>query len=135
MKIYPSAFWLACAVALWCGCASVAPPQTAAAGAKPPPAAATNDIAAAQPAEEEDPVEALPYGKGNPEALAHFAAGEGLESSGRHDQAMEEFYISVMADPGNEKTARDVAEWLLDQRHPERAVTLLSKVAQRLGQN
>ena len=99
------------------------------------PATATNAIAA-QPgeevAEEEEPVEILSFGKkGNPEALAHFAAGEAFESSGQHDQAMEEFYSSVIADPSNERTARDVAEWLLDQHHPERAVTLLSKVARR----
>ena len=75
----------------------------------------------------------LPLGKGNPEALAHFAAGESLESTGRHDEAMEEFYKSVMADPGNEKAAFEVAQWLLDQHHPERAVTLLSKVAHRPG--
>ena len=105
--------------------------QAAPAKTNAPPAASTN-AAAAQPAEEEEePVEALPFGKGNPEALAHFAAGESLEASGQHEQAMEEFYNSVMADPGNEKTARDVAEWLLDQHHPERAVTLLSKVARR----
>ena len=132
MKICPSAFSLACAGALLCGCAGVPPRQTASAQTNAPPAAATNAAAAAQPAEEEEePVETLPSGKGNPEALAHFAAGESWEASGRHDQAMEEFYSSVMADPGNEKTARDVAEWLLDGHHPERAVTLLSKVARR----
>jgi len=131
MKICPSAFSLAFAGALLCGCAAVPPRQAAAASTNAPPAASTN-AAAAQPAEEdEEPVTALPSGKGNPEALAHFAAGESFEASGQHEQAMEEFYSSVMADPGNEKTARDVAEWLLDGHHPERAVTLLSKVARR----
>ncbi len=75
----------------------------------------------------------MPSGKGNPEALAHFAAGESLESTGQHDEAMEEFYKSVMADPGNERAAYEVGQWLLDQHHPERAVTLLSKVAHRPG--
>jgi tetratricopeptide (TPR) repeat protein len=150
MKIYPSAYSLACAGVLWCGCAGAPPRQTASAKPNAPPAASTNAAAgqaagrkssassSASPApqaadvdEEGEPVEVLPSGKGNPEALAHFAAGESFEASGRHDQAMEEFYSSVMADPGNEKTARDVAEWLLDQRHPDRAITLLSKVARR----
>ena len=132
MKICPSALFLACAAALWWGCATAPPRQAAPANTNAPTAAATNAAAADQPAEEEEePVEALPFGKGNPEALAHFAAGEGFEASGQHEQAMEEFYLSVLADPGNEKSARDVAEWLLDQHHPERAVTLLSKVARR----
>ena len=62
---------------------------------------------APQPAdEEEEPGDVLPSGKGNAESLAHFAAGEKPRGqSGRHVQAMEEFYSSVMADPGNEKTA------------------------------
>jgi tetratricopeptide (TPR) repeat protein len=93
----------------------------------------TNALAEEQAAEEEEPAVALSAGKGNPEALAHFAAGEGLESTGHHDEAMEEFYKSVMADPGNEKTAYAVAEWLLEQHHPERAVALLSKVTLRPG--
>jgi tetratricopeptide (TPR) repeat protein len=148
MKTYLSAFSLACAGALWCGCASAPPRQHAAASTNTPPASSTNAAATQQPAlgeadeeganaaaarntDEEEPVEVLPSGKGNPEALAHFAAGESFENSGKHQQAMEEFYSSVMADPGNEKTARDVAEWLLEQRQPERAVTLLSKVAAR----
>jgi tetratricopeptide (TPR) repeat protein len=159
MKICLSVVIVACAGALWCGCAAAPPRQAASAKTNQPPAISTN-AAAAQPAEEEaEPVETLPSGKGNPEALAHFAAGESFEaealahsSAGEsfeargqreqaigesaearrlHEQAMEEFYKSVMADPGNEKTARDVAQWLLDQHHPERAVTLLSKVAGR----
>jgi tetratricopeptide (TPR) repeat protein len=142
MKICLSALFLACFGALWCGC-TTPPAQHAAAHAKAasaaqahtdaPPAASTNDLAEDQAAEEEEPVVALPSGKGNPEALAHFAAGEGLESTYHHDEAMEEFYKSVMADPGNEKTAYEVAEWLLEQHHPERAVALLSKVALRPG--
>jgi tetratricopeptide (TPR) repeat protein len=129
MRIHPSAFSLACAGAIWCGCAGVPSPRPAAT-TNAPPAASTN-ADASQPAEEEDEVDILPSGKGNPDALAHFAAGESFEAAGKHDQAMEEFYSAVMADPGNEKTARDVAEWLLEQRHPDRAVTLLSKVAGR----
>lgn len=132
MKICPLAISLACAGALLCGCASRPPRQTAGASTNAPPAASTNALAA-QPAddEEEEPADALPSGKGNPESLAHFAAGESFEASGRHEQAMEEFYNSVLADPANEKTAREVAEWLLEGHHPERAVTLLSKVARR----
>ena len=136
MKICLSALFLACAGALWCGCAT--PPATRA-GAHPhaasaagktnaPSAASTNALVEGQ-TEEEGLAVPLPSGKGNPEALAHFAAGESLESTGRHEEAMEEFYKSVMADPGNEKSAHEVAEWLLEQQHPERAVTLLSKVA------
>ena len=151
MKTYLSVLSLACAGALWCGCASGPPHPRASASTNAPPASSTN-AAASQPAvealdgegadggpnaaasnhaDEEEPVEVLASGKGNPEALAHFAAGESFEASGKHEQAMEEFFSSVMADPGNEKTARDVAEWLLQQRQPERAVTLLSKVAAR----
>jgi tetratricopeptide (TPR) repeat protein len=81
--------------------------------------------------EDGEPIDVLPSGKGNPEALAHFAAGESLDASGLHNEAMEEFYSAVMADPGNEKTAREVADWFLVQHHPERAATLLSKVALR----
>src|ERR1035441_4893373 len=134
MKIRPSAFFLACAGALLCACATVPARHSASAKTKPPPAASTNALAASQPEEEEEePADALPLGKGNPEALAHFAAGESLESTGLHEEAMEEFYKSVMADPGNEKSAYEVAEWLLEHKHPERAVTLLSKVALRPG--
>ena len=134
MRICLSAFFLVCAGALLCGCATVPAGRTAAAKTSPPPAASTNTASADQPAEEEEePGDALRDGKGNPEALAHFATGESLEAGGQHDQAMEEFFLSVMADPGNEKTARDVTEWLLEQKHPERAVTLLSKVAGRPG--
>ncbi len=140
MKICLSALFLACAGALWCGCAT--PPATRA-GAHPhaasaagktnaPSAASTNALVEGQ-TEEEGLAVPLPSGKGNPEALAHFAAGESLESTGRHEEAMEEFYKSVMADPGNEKSAYEVAEWLLEHKHPERAVTLLSKVALRPG--
>ena len=140
MKICPSVFSLACAGALLCACAAVPARHTDAAKTNAPPASSTNApstnaLADGQPAEEEEeaPANALPSGKGNPEALAHFAAGEGLEATGRHDEAMEEFYKSVLADPGNEKTAYDVAGWLLDQHHPQKAVTLLSKVALRPG--
>jgi len=151
MKIYLSVFSLACAGAFWCGCASGPPRQHTSASTNALPANSTNaaarqpgaealdaegagggaNAAASSNTDEEEPLEALSPGKGNPEALAHFGAGESLESSGQHEQAMEEFYSSVMADPSNEKTAHDVAEWLLEQRQPERAVTLLSKVAAR----
>jgi tetratricopeptide (TPR) repeat protein len=132
MKGSSAALSLACAGVFLCGCATVPARHAPSAKTAAPPAASTNAVAAGQPAAgEEEPGEALPSGKGNPEALAHFAAGQSFEDSGQHDQAMEEFYSSVMADPGNEKTAREVAEWLLDQHHPEKAVTLLSKVARR----
>jgi tetratricopeptide (TPR) repeat protein len=142
MKICLSALFLACAGTLWCGCATPPVPHAAAhsdaasaasASTNASPSASTNTLAEGQTGEEEEPVVVLPSGKGNPEALAHFAAGESIESTGRHEEAMEEFYKSVMADPGNEKTAYDVAEWLLEHKHPERAVTLLSKVALRPG--
>jgi tetratricopeptide (TPR) repeat protein len=142
MKICLSALFLAGVGAWWCGCATPPARQAAAhanaasgASAKTntPPAATTNALVEGQTAEEEELVVALPSGKGNPEALAHFAAGESLESTGLHEEAMEEFYKSVMADPGNEKSAYEVAEWLLEHKHPERAVTLLSKVALRPG--
>ncbi|MGA2557195.1 MAG: tetratricopeptide repeat protein [Verrucomicrobiota bacterium] len=134
MKICLSAFFLACVGALWCGCSTLPARPTASAKPNKPPAASTNALAEGQPGEEEaEPSVVLPSGKGNAEALAHFAAGESLESTGRHGEAMEEFYKSVMADPGNERAAFEVAQWLLDQHHPERAVTLLSKVAHRPG--
>ncbi|HXR06097.1 MAG TPA: tetratricopeptide repeat protein [Candidatus Acidoferrum sp.] len=134
MKICLSAFFLAWVGALWCGCSTLPARPTASAKPNKPPAASTNALAEGQPGEEEtEPSVVLPLGKGNPEALAHFAAGESMESTGRHDEAMEEFYKSVMADPGNERAAFEVAQWLLDQHHPERAVTLLSKVAHRPG--
>jgi tetratricopeptide (TPR) repeat protein len=88
------------------------------------------DSATGAAAGDEEATEGLPAGKGNVESLAHYATGEGLEEAGQHDEAMEEFYKSVVADPGNERTAKEVGQWLLDQHHPERAVTLLSLVAQ-----
>ena len=164
MKIYRSAFSLACAGALWCGCASAPSGEHASANTNAPTAVSTNaahtqpDGRASQSATSSpsgtapeavgidgEPVDVLSSGKGNPESYAHFAAGESFEAEAQqdqasgdslaaarlHDQAMEEFYASVMADPGNEKTARDVAEWLFDRHQPEKAVTLLSKVARR----
>lgn len=140
MRICRSVFFLACAGLLWCGCATtLAPLRTAAAVA----AAGGNAIPAGaeEPSGSDglvfgarlEPPELLSTGKGNPESLAHFAAGESYETNGQHDLAVEEFYKSVMADPANEEMALELTRVFLEEQQPERAVSLLSKVAERPG--
>jgi len=128
--VWPVAL-LACVGALLCGCSTnSATGQKASVGStNSPPAAA--DSTNGEAAGDNELAEVLPPGKGNVESLAHYATGESLEESGKHAQAMEEFYKCVMADPADEKTARDVGQWLLDEHHPDRAIALLSRVAQR----
>jgi tetratricopeptide (TPR) repeat protein len=135
MNIRQSMIVLAGAALLCCGCAT--PKTGATAGTARAANTSTNaadDSSAASglvfsPSGEVRP--RLSVGKGNVESLAHFAAGEGYETNGQHELAVEEFYKSVMADPANEPLALELAHVYLDTQHPDKAVTLLSKVAER----
>jgi tetratricopeptide (TPR) repeat protein len=128
MKICLSVSFLACAGLLWCGCAT-APAHRPAAKARAP--SATNAVAAEDAATEDDSADAVPTGKGNAEALAHYAAGISYETNGQHNLAVEEFYKSVLADPGNEAKALELAQQFLQEQQPQKAAALLSKVAER----
>jgi len=128
MKFRQSIVVLICAGFIWSGCAS-APPHPGASSADS--AATTNTVADGETADESPESTALSAGKGNAPSLAHFAAGQSYEANGKHEQAREEFYLSVMADPANEAEALELCKQYLQQQHPEKAVALLTKVCQR----
>lgn len=63
------------------------------------------------------------------EALARFAAGVSGELREQPDEALENFYKSVVADPTNEPLAIDVARRLIRKKETGKAIEVLSKVA------
>ena len=67
------------------------------------------------------------------EALARFAAGVSGELREKPDEALDEFYKSVLADPSNEPLAIDVARRLIRKKESEKALEILSKCAAQPG--
>ena len=67
------------------------------------------------------------------EALARFAAGVSGELREQPDEALENFYKSVVADPTNEPLAIDVARRLIRKKETGKAIEVLSKVADQPG--
>ncbi len=67
------------------------------------------------------------------EALARFAAGVSGELREQPDEALDQFYKSVLADPSNEPLAIDVARRLIRKKESEKAVELLNKCAAQPG--
>ena len=63
------------------------------------------------------------------EALARFAAGVSGELREQPDEALDNFYKSVVADPTNEPLAIDVARRLIRKKETGKAIEVLSKVA------
>lgn len=63
------------------------------------------------------------------EALARFAAGVSGELREQPDEALDNFYKSVVADPTNEPLAIDVARRLIRKKETGKAIEILGKVA------
>lgn len=63
------------------------------------------------------------------EALARFAAGVSGELREQPDEALDNFYKSVVADPTNEPLAVDVARRLIRKKETGKAIEVLAKVA------
>ncbi len=67
------------------------------------------------------------------EALARFAAGVSGELREQPDEALDQFYQSVLADPTNEPLVVDVARRLIRKKETAKAVEILSKCAEQPG--
>ena len=65
------------------------------------------------------------------EALARFAAGVSGELREQPDEALDQFYKSVLADPSNEPLVIDVARRLIRKKQTEKAIEVLSKSAEQ----
>ncbi|MEQ2006802.1 MAG: tetratricopeptide repeat protein [Limisphaerales bacterium] len=65
------------------------------------------------------------------EALARFAAGVSGELREQPDEALDQFYKSVLADPTNEPLVIDVARRLIRKKESEKAIEILTKCAER----
>ncbi len=65
------------------------------------------------------------------EALARFAAGVSGELREQPDEALDNFYKSLLADPTNEPLAIDVARRLIRKKETGKAIEVLSKVAEQ----
>lgn len=102
-----------------CGCA------TAKKASAPAPASAPA-AAANAPLSKEDMEKRV-------EALARFAAGVSGELREQPDEALDQFYKSILADPSNEPLAVDVARRLIRKKETEKAIEVLSKCAEQPG--
>jgi tetratricopeptide (TPR) repeat protein len=67
------------------------------------------------------------------EALAHYATGVSYELKGEPEKALEEYFLSALADPTREDFTLDVARRLIRQKKAAQAVELLSKAAAMPG--
>jgi tetratricopeptide (TPR) repeat protein len=65
------------------------------------------------------------------EALARFAAGVSGELREQPDEALDQFYKSVLADPTNEPLVIDVARRLIRKKETDKAIEVLSKSAEQ----
>ncbi|MFM8469759.1 MAG: tetratricopeptide repeat protein [Limisphaerales bacterium] len=65
------------------------------------------------------------------EALARFAAGVSSELREQPDEALDQFYKSVLADPTNEPLVIDVARRLIRKKDSAKAIEILSKCAEQ----
>lgn len=65
------------------------------------------------------------------EALARFAAGVSGELREQPDEALDQFYKSVLADPTNEPLVIDVARRLIRKKQTDKAIEVLSKSAEQ----
>jgi tetratricopeptide (TPR) repeat protein len=69
--------------------------------------------------------------KGNPAALAHYAAGISYEWNDEDEQAVKHFNDAALADPSNEYLVIKVAQRFLRNSQVDKAVTVLAKSARR----
>jgi tetratricopeptide (TPR) repeat protein len=70
-------------------------------------------------------------GRGNPDALAHYAAGLSYEWNDDDASAVEQFNDAAIADPSNEYLAIKVAQRFLRDGQTDKAIAVLSKSARR----
>jgi len=69
--------------------------------------------------------------RGNPAALAHYAAGVSYEWNDEDEQAVKQFNDAALADPSNEHLAIKVAQHFLKNKQVDKAVTVLAASARR----
>jgi tetratricopeptide (TPR) repeat protein len=69
--------------------------------------------------------------KGKPEAYARYAAGVSFEKNNEEGRALTEFDDAALADPANEDLVMEVARRYLRDKEIPKALTLLTKSAQR----
>lgn len=124
--------------AILCGCGTpVKHPSRAANSPTTKPAAAADpdnaDAVATQDLWPNDFVDEEPHppARGNPEALAHFAAGISYEWNDQDSKAVEQFYESALEDPTDEHLAIKVAERYLKTKEAGKAVKVLANCARR----
>ncbi|NBV21149.1 MAG: tetratricopeptide repeat protein [Proteobacteria bacterium] len=67
------------------------------------------------------------------EALSRFAAGVSEELRDQPDEAVEQFYKSVLADPSNEPLVIDVARRLIRKKQTDKAIDVLTRCAAQPG--
>lgn len=67
--------------------------------------------------------------EGNPDSLAHFAAGVSYALRDDQDLAMDEFYKAALADPRNEPLVIEVSRSFLAKKQAGKAVEVLNKAA------
>jgi len=130
MKLYCSNPILALGVSglLLAGCATSARHSSPVVSAPIPiPPADVEEVLSDDLAENPPESKAL----GNPEALAHYAAGVSYEWNDEDEQAIKQFDESALADPSNEHLVIKVAQRYLRNKHINQAITLLAKSAQR----
>ncbi|HZM03056.1 MAG TPA: tetratricopeptide repeat protein [Candidatus Saccharimonadales bacterium] len=70
--------------------------------------------------------------KGNPTALAHFAAGVTYELNEQDELAVKQFDQSALADPSNETLVIELAQRFLHNKQTDKALTLLEKSGRRV---
>jgi tetratricopeptide (TPR) repeat protein len=68
---------------------------------------------------------------GNPDAFAHFAAGESYYDNNDTAGTLKQWEASALADPSNEGLSIEVARQLLQEKQTERALAVLAKSANR----
>jgi len=122
MKAFHFILTAALAAALLPGCAT-GPPRSSAA-----------------PRGDGSPQEARParvsvsrQARGNPEALAHFAAGVSYTLNDEDAPALEQFDDAALADPANEPLVLEVARQLLKAKETDKALAVLGKSARHPG--
>jgi tetratricopeptide (TPR) repeat protein len=84
-------------------------------------------VGAARPASESAQKEALEQ---RVEAHARFAAGSSYELRGEPELALQQYYLSALADPSNDEIVLDVSRRLFRNRDWDKAITLLTKAGE-----
>jgi tetratricopeptide (TPR) repeat protein len=72
-----------------------------------------------------------PLPDGTPDAFAHFAAGESDLDNNDAPGSLKQWEAAALDDPSNEGLAIEVAEKLLQEKEPERALAVLAKSGSR----